>query len=105
MNLPARVDAAQGDADARAAVIDDRGRLHGGCHVAGYPGAKRAHHRFRVFDARTFADIGDVRHLDRRIFLLRGLRRHGAPLILHRDMRHGPFACDIAVSLFEFVAR
>src|SRR4029077_20184420 len=39
--------------------------------------------------ARTFADIGDISHLDRRIFLLGGLGRHRAPLILDRDMRHG----------------
>src|SRR5438105_4191788 len=89
MNLAARVDAGQGDADARAAVIDDRGGLHRGSHIAGYPGAQRAHHRFRIFDAGTFADIGDVRHLDRSIFLLGGLRWHGATLILDRDMRHG----------------
>ena len=89
MNLAAGVDAAQGDADTRAAVIDDRGGLHRGSHVARYPGAQRAHHRFRIFDAGTFADIGDVGHLDRRIFLLCGLRRHQTPLILDRDMRHG----------------
>ena len=41
------------------------------------------------FDSGTFTDIGDIGHLDRRIFLLGGLRRHGAPLILDRDMRHG----------------
>src|SRR6266404_6727109 len=89
MNLAAGVDAAQGDADARAAVIDDRGGLHRGRHVAGYPGTQRAHYRFRIFDAGTSADIGDVGHLDRRIFLLCGLRRHRAPLVLDRDMRHG----------------
>ena len=89
MNLAAGVDAGQGDADARAAVIDDRGGLHRGSHVARYPGAQRAHHRFRIFDAGTFADIGDVGHLDDSIFLLGGLRWHGATLILDRDMRHG----------------
>src|SRR2546430_7813887 len=89
MNLGARVEAPQGDAEARAAVIDDRGGLDRGSHVARYPGAQRAHHRFRIFDAGTFADIGNVGHLDRRIFLLGGLHWHRTPLILHRDMRHG----------------
>ena len=43
----------------------------------------------RIFDAGTFVDIGDVGHLHGAVFLVGGLRRHRAPLILDGDMRHG----------------
>ncbi len=87
--LQSGIDAGQRHADTAAAVIDDRGGPDRGRHVAGQPRAQRRHHRLRIFDAGAVVQIGDVRHLDRAIFLIGGLCRHGAALVLDGDVRHG----------------